>query len=276
MTRSYKHPFGAFLFVIAVIEVAASIPETSPNTGDFLLDPELTSAGENGDPPLLDSVSYEDFPEEDLEAGMGDEADPAGNSRWPEDVDRLMSLLRASAIALERARDNWRSRLRQHEEQRARPKKYRPTNSFVRIGRGGTTSGVSKLLEEATHAQSSQGASPRYLLLTAGDDVGRSKRWNLPRSRFVRIGRRSGEDRGVVPSDGQQAEPHFLKSDRSDDFIPLSRRASFVRIGRLPASAFQLPSLPVDDDDDEVDDGLQSRRSPGYRLTQSGVVRAGR
>ncbi|XP_025087319.1 uncharacterized protein LOC112559998 [Pomacea canaliculata] len=196
MTRTYKHPFGAFLFVIAVIEVAASIPETSPNTGDFLRD--LTSAGENGDPALLDSVSYEDFPEE---AGMGDEADPAGNSRWSEDVDRLISLLRASATALERARDNWRSRLRQHEEQRVRPKKYRPTNIFVHIGRRGTTSGVSRLLDEAAHAQSSRDAGGDDALEnltycftpTQLTELIRTARWG-PR-------RRSGKDRGVVPNE---------------------------------------------------------------------------
>ena len=123
---------------------------------------------------------------------------------------------------------------------------YMPRNQFVRFGRA-----RQPLEPTSTFSRQDKDVSPRTELWTDEDGDSFSDNTAQPTS-----GKRSGD----------RPDPRYVFS------IPARR--SYVRIGRLPSSVFRQRMRQAQ----QVgpDTTLGGRRSSGYRLTKSGIMRAGK
>ena len=117
---------------------------------------------------------------------------------------------------------------------------FYPRSSFIRIGK----------------SPSVRSSSNNFVRL------GRSE---TPRSRMVRIGRQSEG----LDENAEDRARYF------NEMLRLARR-SHMRIGRLPSSVFIQRLRMRQGDGSGRDDTLTRMRSPGFRMTKSGIVRAGK
>lgn len=123
-------------------------------------------------------------------------------------------------------------------------RRFYPRNNFVRIGR---TNFLRRPSDSFTRISRSITATPRA-------------------SRIVPAGRQNAEEE----YDENEARARYL-----NDVLRLARR-SHVRIGRLPSSVFLQRLRLREASSDHRDDTLGRMRSPGFRFTKSGIVRAGK
>lgn len=112
--------------------------------------------------------------------------------------------------------------------------------------------------------------------------IGRTDFFRRPSDSFTRISRSITavpRASGIVPTGRQNAEDEYDENEARarylNDVLRLARR-SHVRIGRLPSSVFLQRLRLREASRDHRDDTLARMRSPGFRFTKSGIVRAGK
>ncbi|XP_076450240.1 uncharacterized protein LOC143286529 [Babylonia areolata] len=148
----------------------------------------------------------------------------------------------------EPSKDESRRRRSLHPTKR-RDKKYSPRSRYMRYGRTPTATSLD--------GDDSRTPARRHLSDILFPDCG------LSLNGFLRIGRR-----GTAESEEQEAMERYMNQ--------LSKLAgtSFVRIGRLPSSAFRQGISATNTG--LLAGSLALRRSPGFRLTKNGVIRMGK
>ncbi|KAL8618565.1 hypothetical protein ACOMHN_021834 [Nucella lapillus] len=250
------------------------------------------------------------------EADNDDESGPdeEGVTRRTREMQNILDLIYRQILELGRHRQAFQDREKQQAAMLERERLYDsikrgPSNHFLRIGRGGVDlnhdsgSDVPSLYNvlKGFHGMSDY-LSPfknRISELTRNelkdvhefedmyDDIGDesteldsseaknkfmlSRRSFSPQNSFVRIGRRAFSPENKFVKRGLSEEGHSDDARMLRDYFPVVRR-SYVRIGRLPASVFRRRQVV-----DDADAGsFANRRSSGFRLTKSGILRAGK